>query len=308
LHHDEKKARKDKAVIMLSALTIMWGTTFAVTQNALNDVSSILFATMRFGLAYLIYIAFSKAARDSIHIIINPKTELERDLRHKSVVLGIALGMGYVLQFVGLETTTTSKSAFLTATTVVWTPMLAILITKHVLNLPTIFAIITCLIGIILLTHPFPVEEIVIGDVYSLGCAMCFGVYIFQLDRIMPKALEYEHSELRAVMMVSALQLVVGVVAILLVMPFAEAPHVEFTGRFIIALLYTTIFATVLSTYIQAMYQKEITPVAATLIYTLEPVAAVIVAYIFMNEQFTLGEWIGGALIVGGMLLGQIRQ
>ena len=163
MHHDEKKARKDKAVIMLSALTIMWGTTFAITQNALADVSPILFAAMRFGLAYVIYIAFSKAARDSIHIIINPKTELERDLRHKSVVLGIALGMGYVLQFVGLETTTTSKSAFLTSTTVVWTPMLAILITKHVLNLPTIFAIITCLIGIVLLTHPFPVEEIVIG-------------------------------------------------------------------------------------------------------------------------------------------------
>lgn len=308
MHYDEKKARKDKAVIMLSALTIMWGTTFAVTQNALADVSPILFAAMRFALAYLIYIAFSKAARDSIHIIINPKTELERDLRHKSVVLGIALGMGYLLQFIGLETTTTSKSAFLTSTTVVWTPMLAILITKHVLNLPTIFAIITCLIGIVLLTHPFPVEEIVIGDVYSLGCAICFGVYIFQLDRIMPKAMEYEHSEIRAVMMVSALQLVVGVVAILLVMPFAEAPHVEFTGRLIIALLYTTLFATVLSTYIQAMYQKEITPVAATLIYTLEPVAAVIVAYIFMNEQFTLGEWIGGTLIVGGMLLGQIRQ
>lgn len=305
MHHDEKKARKDKAVLMLSVLTIMWGTTFAVTQNALADVSPILFAAIRFALAYIIYLIFSKAARDSIHIIIHPKTAIERDLRHKSIVLGAALGMGYALQFIGLETTTTSKSAFLTATTVVWTPILAILIAKHILNIATIAAIVTCLIGILLLTHPFPLEAIVIGDVYSLGCAVCFGVYIFQLDRIMPKALEYEHSEVRAVMMVSALQLIVGVTAILLVMPFAETTHIEFTGRFVLALLYTTLFATVLSTYIQAMYQKEISPVAATLIYTLEPVAAVIVAYVFMDEQFTIGEWVGAALIVGGMLLGQ---
>lgn len=293
---------------MLTGLTLMWGTTFAVTQNALADVSPILFATMRFGFAYIIYIAFSKVARDSIHIILRPKTELERDLRHKSLLLGLALGMGYVLQFVGLETTTTSKSAFLTATTVVWTPLLAIIITKHKLNLPTIAAIITSIIGILLLTRPLPVEEIVIGDVYSLGCAMCFGVYIFQLDRIMPAALRYEHDEHKAVIMISALQLIVGVAAIALILPFAESPHITFTSNFLLAWLYTTLFATALSTFIQAKYQKEITPVAATLIYTLEPVAAVVIAYIFMNEQFSVGEWIGGVLIVGGMLLGQIRS
>jgi drug/metabolite transporter (DMT)-like permease len=123
----------------------------------------------------------------------------------------------------------------------------------------------------------------------------------------MPLAMQYEKSELASVLMISSVQLIVGFICIVVVLPFAETPRIVLSGQMIFALLYTTILATAVSIYVQAMYQKEISPTSAVLIYTLEPVAAVIIAYIFMNERFTVGEWAGAALIVGGMMLGQMR-
>lgn len=292
---------------MLTALTTVWGTTFALTQNALHDVSPIFFAALRFGLATILFLAISKASRDGLRVLLVPKTDIEKKVRRGSILLGIALGLGYIFQFIGLLTTTTSKSAFITSTTVIWTPLIALVVSRARFHLITIVAILLSVVGIVLLMHPFPVEEIVIGDIWTLLCAFSFGIYIFQLDRVMPLAMQYEKSELASVLMISSVQLIVGFICIVVVLPFAETPRIVLSGQMIFALLYTTILATAVSIYVQAMYQKEISPTSAVLIYTLEPVAAVIIAYIFMNERFTVGEWAGAALIVGGMMLGQMR-
>ncbi len=307
LHDHIKIAKKNKAIVMLMLLTSIWGTTFALVQKALPDMSPVVFGALRFGFAYLIFIAFSKSARDGTRVLFNPRTPAEREIRKMAVLLGFTLGAGYILQFIGLQTTTTSKSAFLTATTVIWTPLISRIITKEKFRILTLIAISLSILGILFLTHPYPLEGIVIGDIFTTLCSISFGIYIFQLDRTLPKALALEGTETGGVLMISAMQLLMGLVCICLAFPFVEIHFVP-SGNALFALAYTTILATALSTYMQSMYQKEITPTAAVLIYTLEPVVATIIAYLFMNEQFTAGEWLGAGLIVGGMLLGQIRD
>ena len=90
-------------------------------------------------------------------------------------------------------------------------------------------------------------------------------------------------------------------------MPFAETPHLILSGNAIFAILYTTIFATALSTFIQVMYQKEVTPTSAVLIYTLEPVVAAFIGYLWLSEKLTEGEFIGALIIIAGMVIGQIN-
>lgn len=290
---------------MLVLLVTIWGTTFAITQGALGDVSPVLMGFSRFILSFLIFYAFSRTAREVVRSFIRPATQAERQLRINALILGLALAAGYIFQFVGLETTTTTKSAFLTSTTVIWTPLFVVLVARIRLHALTMFAIGLSLAGIGLLTNPFPIERIVIGDLWTIGCAIAFGWYIFWLDRSLPQAIALAGSDERGVQMIATLQLLTGS---LWMLPALLLDDLRFTvtANSAFAILYTTIFATALSTYMQSKYQKEVTPVAATLIYTLEPVVATIVAYLFVGERFRTIEWIGALMIIAGMLLGQV--
>jgi drug/metabolite transporter (DMT)-like permease len=162
-------------------------------------------------------------------------------------------------------------------------------------------------VGIIFLIHPYPVEKIVIGDVLTLACAFSFGIYILWLDKIHLVANEVSGGEHPSVMMISAMQLFIGLACILIILPFAETPHLVISGNSVFAILYTTIFATALSTFIQVMYQKEITPTSAVLIYTLEPVVAAFIGYLYLSERLSTGEFAGAMIIIGSMIIGQLN-
>ncbi|MEI8134595.1 MAG: DMT family transporter [bacterium] len=300
-------SKKNTAIVILTILTIFWGTTFSIVQNALSDVSPILFAAIRFVLALGIFLTISKESRNGIRLLFKPKGIDELYFRNQALIIGVALGLGYIFQFVGLLTTTTSKSAFLTSTTVVWTPLFSKLIGHEKFSSQKVVAIISSLIGIVFLMHPYPIEQIVIGDVFSLLCALSFGVYILWLDKIHAVANRVSGGEHASVMMISSMQLFIGLISILCILPFAEVSHFVLSTNSVFALLYTTIFATALSTFIQVMYQKEVTPTSAVLIYTLEPVVAAFIGYLWLTEKLSTGEFIGALIIIGSMIFGQIN-
>jgi drug/metabolite transporter (DMT)-like permease len=299
--------KRTRAIIILTILTAVWGTTFSIVKNALVDVSPILFAAIRFVLSLSIFLAISKDSRKGIRILFVPANAKEKFFRKQGLIIGSTLGLGYILQFAGLLTTTTSKSAFLTSTTVIWTPIFSKMIGHETFSFQKVFAVLLAIFGIVLLMHPYPINKIVIGDVLTLCCAFSFGIYILWLDKIHKVANEVSGSEHASVMMISAMQIFIGLICILIIMPFAESPHLAITGNAIFAILYTTIFATALSTFIQVMYQKEVTPTSAVLIYTLEPVVAAFIGYLWMSEKLNTGEFMGAMIIIGSMVIGQIN-
>src|SRR5436305_6149150 len=133
--------KRTKAIVILTILTTVWGTTFSIVQSALQDVSPILFAAIRFTLSLAIFLAISKDSRRGIRFLFQAKGERENLFRKQALILGTALGLGYILQFVGLLTTTTSKSAFLTSTTVIWTPLFSKMIGHEKFSLQKILAV-----------------------------------------------------------------------------------------------------------------------------------------------------------------------
>jgi drug/metabolite transporter (DMT)-like permease len=301
------QTKRTRAIIILTILTTVWGTTFSIVKNALPDVSPILFAGIRFTLSLGIFLSISKDSRKGIRLLFSPRNPNEIKFRKQALIIGTTLGAGYILQFAGLLTTTTSKSAFLTSTTVIWTPIFSKMTGHETFSFQKVFAVLLSLAGIIFLIHPYPIQSVVIGDVLTLFCAFSFGVYILWLDKIHPIAIEVAGGEHPSVMMISAMQLFIGLACILAVLPFAETPHLAITGNSIFAILYTTIFATALSTFIQVMYQKEVSPTSAVLIYTLEPVVAAFIGYLWMSERLTTWEFAGAMIIIVSMIIGQIR-
>ena len=112
------------AVLLLLAVTAVWGSTFFLIRDLVEHVPSADFLAVRFGIAAVLMFA----------AVPPPDPRPDAAVRR---VLGAGLGLLYavaqLLQTVGLETTAASVSGFLTGTYIVLTPVLgALLLRDHV--------------------------------------------------------------------------------------------------------------------------------------------------------------------------------
>jgi drug/metabolite transporter (DMT)-like permease len=265
------------------------------------------YAVVRFVAVSILFLVFSRSARRGARILFWPRNKSERQFRRDMMALGSAIGAGYLLQSVGLLTTTTSKSAFLTSTSVIWTPLFSWLLGRERMSWKLIIAVIITLAGIFLMTQPFRQQGIVIGDVLTIGCALAFGVYIILIDRATARAESLASSEHEAAMMVTSNQIVVASLIFIVFLFLFDTPRLHVTPYLIGSLIYTGLVATVLTAYLQARYQNHVTPTSAAIIYMLEPLVAMIIGMIFLHERIGIPGMLGGGLIILGVIIAQVK-
>lgn len=105
-----------RGVLLLSLTTFLWGTTFVVTKAVLG----------RFPASQLIFARFLIAA-----ILFLPFLRFGRRLWLAAIELGVLLWLGYATQTIGLQYTTVSRSAFITALHVILVPVLVALLGRR---------------------------------------------------------------------------------------------------------------------------------------------------------------------------------
>ena len=111
--------RKQKILAQLSMVitTMIWGITFVMVKDALNDAPPYMFASFRFGIAFLLGVIYvNKGIKDI------SDTEMLGGL-----LCGFCLFVGYAFQNFGLMETTPSKSAFITSVSVILVPIILVL-------------------------------------------------------------------------------------------------------------------------------------------------------------------------------------
>lgn len=276
------------AEFLLFLTTFVWASTFVATKIVLVDVSPLFFIVLRF--------AFASA----IAFVIWPREILRTDLQtlKSGTILALFLGAGFVLQVEGLQYTTASKSAFITAMLVVFTPIAQIIIERRAPKLGNVVGIVFVSVGLWLLTSPEG-SSFNIGDGLTLGAAILYALYIVYIDVFTKR-----HS----VIQLFFLQLVVVLMISLFGAVLFEKISFHPTLTVLLLLAYLTIFATVISPFIQTKYQRESTPTRAAVIFSLEPVIAVVLAYYILGESMELSAILGGGLIVLGILISQLSD
>ena len=94
-------------------ITLIWGSTFVLVKEALNDASPLVLNSARMIVAAVLLAAFY---RKKIAVLTRPALIA-------GVVVGIFLYLGYALADERAKLTTPSKSAFLTGTSSVLVPL-----------------------------------------------------------------------------------------------------------------------------------------------------------------------------------------
>ena len=106
-------------------IAFIWGSTFVLVKEALNDASPLALNSARMVVAAVLLAIFY---RKKIAVLTRPALIA-------GVVVGFFLYLGYALQTSGLKLTTPSKSAFLTGTSSVLVPLLLVAIWRTHIHL-----------------------------------------------------------------------------------------------------------------------------------------------------------------------------
>ena len=281
--------------------TLIWGGTFALIKSAFEDISPSLFLALRFSIATLLLLPFI--------------FKVLRNVNKQTIVAGSILGIfyftGFAAQSVGLNLTTATKSGFITGTFVVFIPILQLIIEKRIPKWFNVLSVILVLLGLIMLSSRG--ENVVeflsqlgsdfnLGDFFTLICALLFAFQVVYVD-VFTKKYDY-------LPMVFIQLLITGLGGFLLAGIFSvtgiELIKFNFSNNIIFALLYTSVFASILATIIQLKFQKNVSPTKAGIIFSIEPIFAAIFAYFLLNEKISNFGLIGCVLIFAGLIISEV--
>lgn len=266
---------------MLAALC--FGATFLVVQEAVERVEPVPFLAVRFAIGAAVLWPFAR------------RRPLTDGLWRDGSLAGASLLLGYVLQTVGLQYTSSATSAFITYLLVVIVPVLAIVVLRRPPQVLTLAGIALAVVGLVLLTDPGAGGGgFGRGELLTLGCAFAFAVHVIVLG-----ATAHRHDPLR----LATVQ--IAFVAVGCAVPGALAGGYRFPAAALAAALATAVLATALAFALQVFGQRTVPPARAALLLLLEPVSAGILAAA-RGEALSLLQSAGAALILVAVALAEV--
>jgi drug/metabolite transporter (DMT)-like permease len=275
------------ADVLLTAATLLWGSSFVMVKSALAHSSPLAFLALRFGAAALLLLPFVR---------LRPLPRA-RELA-AGALLGALLATGFAANTIGLVYTTPSRSAFIVASSSVLAPLVAFLVVRERPRWTALAALGVATVGMYFLTDP-TAGGLNKGDLWTLVTAVAFGgqiVAVAELGRRFDAG--------RLVWMQTAITAAAAGVAALLV----EDVRVAWTPAFAGALGYCAVFATAVALLWQMRAQREMSSTRAALLFCFEPVFAAGASWLVLGERLSGAQWLGGALILGGMVLADLPR
>jgi drug/metabolite transporter (DMT)-like permease len=195
--------------------------------------------------------------------------------------------------------TTASNSALITGITILIIPFAQYAVVKKKVQIENWIGVVIVLGGLYLLTQP-EVSGLNIGDLITLICTFAWAFYIIYVDVYTNK---YDIITLIFIQLWFVV-FAAGGMGLL----FEDFTSIRFTQNEIFSFLYMGILATFVTTILLNKYQKVTTPIRASIIYTWEQPAAVMLSVILINEHFSPWQFIGGGIMVVGILFSETYE
>lgn len=288
----EKEPARWQADSVLAFVALVWGATFVVVKQAITQISTLYFLSLRFSLASLcLLILFIPAFRRL------PRQELISGLRG-GFITGLFLWSGYVLQTFGLLYTSAGNSGFLTGLYIVLVPVLGAIVYRQRPSMREVTGLTLAAAGMLTMTLPGTGARFAVnfGDLLTIGCAVAFAFHLLVLGYFSKR----ENVEAVALGQLACAALL-STCSLAVVKPVAH-----WSASVVLAIVLTAVFATALAFALQTWGQKHTTPTRTALIFALEPVFALVTALAF-GEPLRWLAIAGGTLILAGILAVELK-
>ena len=255
-------------------VTAVWGWTFVLVKDAITQYPTLPFLQIRFVLAFIVMVVLVR------------RLPSRREL-WVGVVIGAVLAAGYLLQTVGMETTSPGNAGLITGLFVVFTPMID-RIFGVALHRRTVIAVICALIGTVMLTGGL--SGMGIGDLLVLGCSIMFALHIVLLSRWSPGL---------SAAPVAMVQM--GTAALLFSVGGSAQLRMP-SGGVWLAIVVTGVFASALAYYIQTWAQAHLAATRTAVILTLEPAWALAASIALAGQRLGFLQAAGAAVVLAAIV------
>lgn len=279
--------RLSKAELVLVFITMLWGGTFLIVHTVMTVSGPMFFVGLRFAAAALFVGVVSARALPGL-------TWLELKA---GVLIGASIMLGYGLQTVGLQTITSSQSAFITALYVPFVPLLQWAVLGRRPGLMPSLGVGLAFAGLMLVAGPSGGSlQFSPGEIATLISAVAIAAEIILISNYAGKV---------DVRRVTVVQLATAsALSFMMIVPTQEA-----LPDFSWLLLFSAIGLGAMSAIIQVAMnwaQQSVSPTRATLIYAGEPVWAGIVGRL-AGERLPGVALLGGVLIVIAVIVSELK-
>lgn len=268
--------------LLLVAVTVVWGWTFVVVQDAIALYGVIPFLAARFAIA---------------GVALTPVYAMKLTRRSLLVGggIGVVLAAGYLFQTLGLLFTTPTNSGMITGLFVVFAPLADRILFGANLARQVLLAVVLSLVGMVLLAGGGP-EGANWGDLLTVLCALALGLHIALLSRY---AASY-HAGALTLAQILAMALLFVVVWPLSGPVALPEPEVW------VALLVTGLLASAGAFLVQTTVQQHIPAARTAIIMTMEPVFAALFGYWLAGDRLVAVQIVGALLILSALVVGEV--
>ncbi len=272
----------------------IWGTAFVAQSEGAELMPPLAFNAIRSVIAVVVLLLvraiFSKVQKEPFL----PPKKNRKNLLIGGLVCGAFLAAAQTFQQMGLGTTDPGKAGFITALYMVLVPIAGLFFKKKA-PFTVWIAVVVAAVGLYFLciTESFTIEK---GDLLTFFCAISYTAQILAIDHF---------SEKVDAIRLSCLQFFVVAIVSFIGMFFFEQPDWSILPQCTVPLLYTGVLSSGVAFTLQIVAQKGANPTVVSLLMSLESVFAVLAGLVF-GDTMTGREWLGCALILGGVIFAQL--
>jgi len=292
-------AHKFRADLLLMLTALIWGAAFVAQRMGMEHVGPFTFNGVRFALGALaLQPLIWRMRRTREREGGGPGVETGRIVRY-GLVAGCVLFAGAALQQVGIVHTTAGKAGFITGLYVVMVPLFGLALGNRA-GAGTWFGALAAAVGLYLLS----VNEdfsIAYGDVLELIGAVFWAGHVLLISRLSPGMDGTDAVRLAAAQFAVCSPLSLGVS--IAIEPITLAGIADAA----VPILYGGLMSVGVAYTLQVVAQRDADPAHAAIILSLEAVFAAVAGYFLLGEVLALRALIGCALMLGGMILSQLR-
>jgi drug/metabolite transporter (DMT)-like permease len=264
----------------------LFGSYYSVAKDALARIDPIVFT-------FFVMMALVPVA---LGIIIFSWHDISREIVKSGAILGSCLCLGLFMMSIALKYNSATSTAFFPSLNGFLATCCVGLFLRQRISKVTWFAGLVSVCGALLLIFNSPMggaRGALIAFIGSLFCTF----YVFLAD--------HEQRDKKAHWPLLGVQLLtMGVWASLIALLFGDWQMVHPSlPRDIWSILYISLGTTCLPTLITVLWQRHISPITVSFIYILEPILGALLANVYLHEVLPLDGYLGGSLIIAGMLI-----
>lgn len=285
---------KVRAVLFTIVAGILWGTSFPAIKVGLSYVDAYMFVFLRFLLASVIMLLI---------MLFTKKVAFPANQKKLIFFLGLTNGIAYILQYVGMASTSAAKAALFINLSAIWVALLSPKLLGEKLGQRKILAVVAALVGVVFVTtnlnFAMVSEGQSIGDLLLITSGIIWAFFmIYNKNLVMTDS--------------GVLQSLTWILPITLLpmLPFifpsaGQIPVLPLQAW--LAIIYTAVGCWIIPYYLWLEGLKHISVSTSTILLLSEILVATTISIILLNEMFTSVSIIGAVFIITAIILVSYR-